>query len=198
MVASSKLIDPRAGGGWEELRVKGAARVGDLAVWARNGSVSSVLGSLALLGDLTSHAVQAGFNGTPAMHHMVFNTRQRNIVEDDEAVSGFTAKVFTSQIPAGSVLYIIDYTENEYLFTGNASDVDANGYVTFTVAAGQMNLYQDGIHSVIGIIDPPGATKPIIFEFWFSRHVVSPPMPTDLKYNGVAFYNGAYKYGANP
>lgn len=196
MVAPSKLINPNAGHGWEDIRVKAACRVSELAVWAREGSVESVLGAVALLGDLTSHAIQAGFNQTPAMHSMVFATKSRNVVTDDEAVSGFTIRLNTSGIPAGSLLYLLDYTENEYLYTGNVGDLQADGHIDITVPAGMMNLYQDGPHSCIGIIDPPDA-KPIIFEFWFSRDFVNPPEPTDLRYDGTADYDGAYNYGAN-
>lgn len=195
MVAPAKLINPQAGGGWEEIRVKGAARIGDLAVWARNGSVTSVLGAIALLGDLTSHAVQAGFNQAPAMHSMVFATKNRNVIGDDESVAGFSVKLNTSGIPAGSTIYLLDYTENTYLFTGTTGDVQADGSIDFIIPAGFMNLFQYGPHSCIGIIDPPGAAKPLIFDFWYARVQTGTPIPTTFTYDGTINYDGVHAYG---
>lgn len=193
MANPAKLINPEAGGGWEEIRHLGAARVSDLAIWARGGSITSVLGAVALLGDLTSHAVQAGFAQTPAMHHMVMHTVQRNVVSDNEAIAGFTLHIQTSGIAPGSTLYLLDYTENTYLYTGNAADIDSKGMITIQVGAGDMNSFQNGIHSCIGIIDPPGDTKPIIFEFWYCRDGTIAP-PEGLKYDGSADYDGTHDY----
>jgi len=197
MVAPAKLINPNAGAGWERMRVDGAHHVSQLAVWSRNGSIESTLGAIAVLGDLSAHAVQAGFTNAPAIYSMTMRTKQRNVVTDTDAATAITIRLETGRIPAGSLTYLLDYTENTYLFSGSAGAIAADGSITFPLTAGQLMPYQYGPHSVIGIIDPPGVAKPIVFEFWYARAQTGGVVPPeDLFYDGAGRYDGTYQYNS--